>query len=122
MIATALEAALAFNLVCTGTSRTGPLGLVMPEAGGEPVEIVYRVDFDARTWCSGACEATERLDAVFEGVIVLRDRQYPAGSDVIMMSPATGRFTHTRIEWNTATLISGTCARAPFTGFPAGPA
>lgn len=117
MIATALEAALAFNLVCAGWVRTGPLGLVMPEAGGDPIEIVYRVDLDAGLWCSDACETTERLDTVFEGVIVLRDRHYPAGSSTIMVTPATGRFTDTRVEWNSATLISGTCRVAPFTGF-----
>lgn len=117
MIATALEAVLAFNLVCSGTVRTGPLGLVMPEAGGDPIEITYRVDLDARLWCSGPCDATERLDTVFEGVIVLRDQHYPAGSNTIMITPSTGRFSDTRVEWNSATLISGTCVRAPFTGF-----
>jgi hypothetical protein len=117
MIATALEAALAFNLVCSGTVRTGPLGLVMPEAGGEPVAITYRVDLEARLWCSDACETTERLDSVFEGVIVLRDLHYPAGSSVIMVNPATGRFSDTRVEWNRATLTSGACEVAPFTGF-----
>lgn len=117
MIATALEAALAFNLVCSGMVRTGPLGLVMPEAGGEPIEIIYRVDLDAGLWCSDACTGTERLDTVFEGVIVLRDLHYPAGSSTIMVNPATGRFSDTRVEWSRATLISGTCERAPFTGF-----
>jgi|GEM_PF-5912866 len=117
MIAAALEAALAFNLVCSGMARTGPLGLVMPEAGGDPVAITYRVDLDARLWCSGACETVERLDSVFEGVIVLRDRHYPAGSSVIMVNPATGRFTDTSVEWTRATLISGACEVAPFGGF-----
>lgn len=117
MIATALEAALAFNLVCSGTVRTGPLGLAMPEAGGTPMEITYRVDLDAGLWCSGACEMVEPLNSVFGGVIVLRDLHHPAGSSVIMVTPATARFTDTRIEGNTATLASGACRVAPFTGF-----
>ena len=117
MIAQVLEAALAFNLVCSGMTRTGPLGLAMPEADGDPVEIVYRMDLDARLWCSGACEATERLDSIVDGTIVLRDLHYPAGSSVIMVMPALGRFTDTRVEWSNATLISGACRRAPFTGF-----
>lgn len=117
MIAQGLAAALAFNLVCDGMTRTGPLGLAMPEADGDPVEIVYRVDLDARLWCSGACETTERLDSVVQGIIVLRDRHYPAGSSVIMIMPAVGRFTDTRVEWSNATLISGSCRVAPFTGF-----
>jgi hypothetical protein len=117
MIATALGAALAFNLVCSGTVRTGPLGLVMPEAGGDPIAVTYRLDLDAGLWCSDACETTERLDSVFEGVMVLRDRHYPAGSSTIMVSAATGRFSDTRVEWSRATLVSGTCRVAPFTGF-----
>ena len=34
-----------------------------------------------------------------------------------MVTPATGRFSDTRVEWNSATLTSGACQRAPFTGF-----
>jgi len=118
MIATALEAAIAFNLICSGTVRTGPIGFAMPEESGDPIEITYRVDLDARLWCSDACPGTEPLDSVFEGVIVLRDLQYPAGSHVIMVTPATGRFTDTHIVNTTATLRSGACRAAPFTGFP----
>jgi hypothetical protein len=117
MIAAALQLALAFNLVCSGTMRSGPLGLVLPERDGEPFSITYRIDLEARLWCSDACEATEALAAVFEGQIVLRQLHYPAGSSVIIFDPATGRFSDTRIEGNTATLRSGSCEPAPFTGF-----
>jgi hypothetical protein len=122
MIAIALEVALAFDLVCSGTVRTGPVGLAMPEASGDPIELTYRVDVDGRMWCSDACDETERLDSVFEGVIVLRDRHLATGSSVIMISPADGRFSDTRIDagidGNIATLASGVCRVAPFTGFP----
>ena len=50
MIAAALQVAAAFNLVCTGTARTGPLGLALPEAGGTPFAITYRIDLDGNSW------------------------------------------------------------------------
>jgi hypothetical protein len=118
MIAIALEVALAFDLVCSGMVRTGPVGLAMPESSGDPIELTYRIDVDGRMWCSNDCEETERLDSVIEGVILLRDRHLATGSSVIMISPAEGRFSDIRIDGNIATLTSGTCSVAPFTGFP----
>lgn len=116
MLAAALQLAAAFNLVCSGTIRSGPLGLALPEQGGEPVEITYRIDLESRSWCSDVCATTEPL-AVSGGQIVLRERYRAAGSSVVIFVPATGRFTDTLIEGDTAILRSGTCAPAPFTGF-----
>lgn len=118
MIAAALQTIAAFNLACAGTMRSGPLGLALPEGEGEPFTIVYRIDLDAGRWCSGECDATEPLAAVASGEIVLREQHHPAGSSVVRFIPGTGRFTDTVIAGNTATLRSGTCEIAPFTGFP----
>lgn len=118
MIAPALHLAVVFDLVCSGTQRTGPIGLALPEADGEPVSVTYRIDLDSRSWCSDDCAARETVSSVFEGVIVLRDEHDTGGSNVVMVTPATGRFTDTRIEGDSATLTSGTCAPARFSGFP----
>lgn len=118
MLATALQVIAAFDLVCSGTMRSGPVGLALPEQDGEPFTIVYRIDLDARRWCSDACAETESLDSVFEGQILLRDRHDPESSSVVTIIPALRRFTDTLIEGDTATLRSGTCQPAPFTGFP----
>ena len=117
MLAAALQLVAAFNLVCSGTLRSGPLGQALPEQGGEPFTITYRIDLEGRYWCSGACEATEPVAAVIGGQIVLREQHHPAGSNVIIVTPVTGRFTDTLIDGNTATLRSGSCEPAPFTGF-----
>ena len=117
MIAAALQAIAAFNLACSGTMRSGPLGLALPEEEGEPFTIVYRIDLDAGRWCSGACNMIEPIAAVAGGEIVLRDRHDPAGSSVVRFLPGPGRFTDTLIMGDTATLRSGTCEPAPFTGF-----
>jgi hypothetical protein len=117
MIAAALQVAAAFNLVCTGTARTGPLGLALPEAGGAPFAITYRIDLDGNSWCSDACDATEPLVSASAEEIVLRETHDPAGSRVIRFLPGTRRFTDTLIAGNTATLRSGVCEAEAFTGF-----
>ena len=118
MISAAVQLSLAFNLICTGTMRTGPIGLALPEQDGEPFTITYRIDVDGRRWCSDECAEVESLDSIFEGQIVLRDRHDDDGSDVVTIFPAARRFTDTEIQGNTAILRSGTCEPEPFTGFP----
>ena len=118
MIAAALQVIAAFNLVCSGTIRSGPVGLALPEPDGEPFSITYRIDLDARRWCSDACDTVESLNAVAEGQIVLRDLHVPEGSSVITVFPAQGRFTDTLIQGDHATLRSGACRPEPFAGFP----
>jgi hypothetical protein len=118
MLAVPLQIAAAFNLICSGTMRSGPVGLALPEQDGEPFTITYRIDLDARRWCSDACASVEPLASIVEGQILLRDQHAGEGSEVITIIPALRRFTDTAIEGNTATLRSGRCEPAPFTGFP----
>ena len=114
----AAQIAIAFNLICSGTMRTGPIGLALPEQDGEPFTVTYRIDLEARRWCTDACEDTEPLALVFEGLILLRDQHDDEGSSTVTIFPAQRHFTDTVIVGNTATLRSGTCQPAPFTGFP----
>jgi hypothetical protein len=118
MIATALQVIAAFNLVCSGTMRSGPVGLALPEQDGEPFSITYRIDVDGRRWCSDDCGEVEPLATIAEGQILLRDQHDPDGSNVVTIFPALGRFTDTSVLGNVATLRSGTCDPEPFTGFP----
>ena len=118
MLAAILPVVAAFDLVCSGTMRTGPVGLALPEQDGEPFTITYRIDLDARRWCSDDCADTEPLGTIFEGQILLRDQHDADGSSVVTIIPATRRFTDTAIQGNVATLRSGTCVPAPFSGFP----
>lgn len=118
MIGAALQAAVAFNMICTGMLRTGPIGMALPEETGEPFTVEYRIDLDARRWCADDCADSEALASVTDGVIVLRERYDEDGSSVIMLHPRSGRFSDTLIEGNNATLRSGICAPAEFSGFP----
>lgn len=114
----ALQAALAFNLVCTGTERAGPLGMALPESGSVPWEVSYRIDLDLRRWCSDACAETEAVGDILFARILLRDRHGPEGSHVITFNPATGRLTDTLNHNDRMVLRHATCSRADFTGFP----
>jgi hypothetical protein len=118
LLAIALQAALAFNLVCTGTERAGPLGLAIPESAATPFEISYRIDLDLRRWCSDACAETEAVGDVVLARILLRDRHSPEGSHVITFDPATGRLTDTLNHNDRMVLRHATCSRADFSGFP----
>lgn len=118
LLVAALQAALAFNLVCTGTERAGPLGFAVPESAATPFEISYRIDLDLRRWCSDACAGTEELGGVVLARIMLRDRHSPEGSHVIIFDPATGRLTDTLNHNDRMVLRHATCTRADFTGFP----
>jgi hypothetical protein len=118
VIALALQTLAAFNLVCTGTMRTGPVGLALPEAGGEPFAITYRVDLASRQWCSDECAETQALALVTDTEFLLREDHRADGSHVIIVGRQLGLFADTFITGNTATLRSGRCEQAPFTGFP----
>jgi len=118
LLPAALQAALAFNLACTGTERAGPLGLALPDSAATPFEISYRIDMDLRRWCSDACAETEALGGVVLARILLRDRHSPEGSHVIIFDPATGRLTDTLNHGDRMVLRHATCTRADFTGFP----
>ena len=118
LLTATLQAALAFNLVCTGTERAGPLGFAVPESAATPFEISYRIDLDLRRWCSDACAETEEVGEVVLAQILLRDRHSPEGSHVITFDPATGRLTDTLNHNDRMVLRNASCARADFTGFP----
>ncbi|HYD14536.1 MAG TPA: hypothetical protein VEC11_16945 [Allosphingosinicella sp.] len=117
LLSAALQAALAFNLVCTGTERAGPLGLALPESEARPWEISYRIDLDLRRWCSDACAETEAVGGIVLARILLRDRHDPEGSHVITFDPATGRLTDTLNHRDRMVLRQASCTRAAFTGF-----
>lgn len=118
MIFQALQLAVAFNLVCAGTVRTGPIGLALPEEVGEPIEVTYRIDLGARLWCRGDCANVESIGETAEGHAVLRDSHVESGGHFIMVALPAGIFADTEIVDTTATLRSGRCRREAFGGFP----
>ena len=117
-VTTALQAALAFNLACSGTERAGPLGLSLPDGPATRFEISDRIDLDPGRWCSDACDRTERIGGVLSTHILLRDSRSARGRHVIDFDPATGRLADTLTDGDRQVLRHGTCTRQPFLGFP----
>jgi hypothetical protein len=117
-VAAIVQAALAFNLACTGIEQTGPLGLIPSDRTPATFAITYRIDLDLRLWCSDACERTESVASVVVGHILLRDRTVPSGRHVIDFEPATGRLTDTLTDGDRQVLRHATCTREDFSGFP----
>lgn len=116
----AAQAAMAFNLVCSGTSaiRDGKDG----EVKAAPYHAVLRVDLPRRRYCLDACRETFPLVAVTPGQIVLQDGPIFGGTIHHTVDRKTGRYALHVITnlgprgfENTST---GTCERAPFAGFP----
>lgn len=118
MIFQALQLAAAFNLVCAGTVRTGPIGIALPEEAGDPIEVTYRIDLGARLWCRGDCIIVEPIGETAESYAVLRDSHVESGGHFIMVALPAGFFADTEIVDTTATLRSGRCRREAFGGFP----
>lgn len=118
LLAAALQAALAFNLACTGTERAGPLGLALPESAATPFEAHYRIDLDQRRWCSDACAETEAVGDIVLARILLRDFHDAQGSHVIIFDPASGVLTDTLNHNDHMVLRRATCRREAFGGFP----
>lgn len=120
MLAFALQAVAAFNLVCTGTSRSGPFpGGDLSQPGGEPFTITYRVDLEQGRYCAGECITTEAIAEVTDTEITfhrvpITDR----GGSRILVNRETGRYVHIEVVKDDATVYQGDCQRAPFTGFP----
>jgi hypothetical protein len=118
MIAQALQLAAAFNLVCAGTVRTGPIGIALPESVGDPIDETYRIDLGARLWCRGDCTRVEPLGELTQSYAVLRDSHEESGGHFIMVELPSGIFADTEIVDSEATLRSGRCRRTSFGGFP----
>ena len=125
MIALALQTAATFNLVCSGM-------LHLDEARGSglpgsyaPFSVVLRVDIQRQLWCADDCQTLRALSRLTQSRIVFEalenrdrstlttvDRESGAFSDQTLRRArgAAGRdFVETR---------TGTCERAPFSGFP----
>jgi len=122
MIATALQVAAAFNLVCTGTYRASEEGsaaaLTRP---GEPFTTIFRIDLNRGRWCAGDCAMTYRLADVTDTMITLQAERDATASVPLILSTLnreTGQYFSTLHMGKTLALRNAQCAVAPFGGFP----
>ena len=112
-----LQAALAFNLICTGTAV-----MQHSHGGSESREDLQeiRVDLQSRRFCLDTCERTVPIASISDGEIVFQDETSETGLMRIYrrVFRERGAF-YAYIKLDAAILTTeGRCDPAPFTGFP----
>lgn len=115
MIALALQAAAAFNLLCTGAT------LENQQPTGEPMEVVLRVDLNAMRFCFDDCGSTIAIARLTDTEILFQDEpmeQWPGARILRRVNRESGEY-FAQIGTSAISVGShGRCNPAPFTGFP----
>jgi hypothetical protein len=122
--AAAASPAQKFDLVCVGSTQVTSL----QDKHEEPFNTTYRVDLDAKKWCSGGCGAIHDIYSVQPAVLQL---EAPVRTDTVteykidesFISRETGQLQAfysvgrgaNIMMWNTKAM----CQKQPFSGFPA---
>lgn len=111
MFVLALQAAAAFNVVCTGTLTLN--GMERPD------ETVLRVDLESRRFCFADCGRVEPIERVTDAEIVFQDVSLPATGGRVLrrFDRATGDYLLSSVAGAVDIQVRGRCVEAPFTGF-----
>lgn len=119
--ALALQVATAFDLVCTGTISEVPRALSAPLIDRGRFHIVYRIDLEQRLYCTGECVSTQAIQSVTGSEIRFWSAGYRAAlpRGVKSVDRDTGQYRDVLLSGTQALHSNGSCAPAPFTGFPA---
>jgi hypothetical protein len=123
MWAAGTAAALAFNLICTGTRTTHSFG----RDESEQYQIVYRIDLGQKRYCEDDCKGLFDIVEVAPRTITLEskgERARPGGDySLTLVSRETGEHYGVASSGRVPNWVyvkwAGRCERQPFTGFPA---
>ena len=122
MYALLLAAAASFDLVCQGTETTGMMGggLALKDQKQAPFAEEYRIDLDAKRWCSGACSTTAIINDVSETRIRFELDKIPDFSmdTIAEVNREDGQYMYRKRAGDFVVLRLGQCEPAPFRGFP----
>ena len=121
----AAAAAMQFNLVCTG-EQSHVLKIFGPRQGVSQIQTTYRVDLAKNRFCKDSCDQTQELAKVSETRIIFELEEAPNKEDwndyIEFVNRENGDWrSRRRVSLGAETsvfFVEGTCARAPFTGFP----
>ncbi len=116
MIASPVAAADQFDLVCKGQYKE------RPNSGWKPVEVRYRIDIPAKSWCFESCRSAQQIQSIEGGKLVLfrpdpADRR--SGYATHEIDRVSGNYSRTQNRgigsfWEE----EGHCEPADFSGFP----
>lgn len=119
----AVAAAAAFNLVCSGTVTTES---VFDGKTSKPYEYTYRIDLNAKKYCTDECIGLRDIADIQPMQITLSETKVDTPREhhwsYMRIDRGTGahkgvsasgvRASRMILEWN------GTCEKSEFTGFP----
>ncbi|UZK70776.1 hypothetical protein OKW76_07070 [Sphingomonas sp. S1-29] len=117
-----LQAALAFNLICSGTLTEGLMGKE------RPVSIEFRVDLKLKRYCAQACPETFDIAAFDDRMILFVNSDNEGEKLIRYVNRESGKYYAERTyRLRNATKPTDPikdvskleCKRAPFSGFPA---
>jgi len=126
-----LQAALVFNLVCSGTFTSGQMMRMASET--RQVQVTFRVDLERGRWCSGTCETTVPLHSVSDSQIIFRqlgdilrpptpESPSDTSDEITVVNRENGQMTDRERYWRGDSfhyrMTVGSCERAAFSGFP----
>jgi hypothetical protein len=98
-----------FDLVCEGVNQRQ-----------EAETIRYRIDLSAKRWCYDKCEETSDMKSASASELVLEDGFARPGIErMTKINRETGSVVFAYRGANLRLSFVGTCAPAPFSGFPA---
>jgi hypothetical protein len=112
--ASPVYAADQFDLVCTGKVEST---ISRPE----PISRRYHVDLAAKRWCYNECTVRPIVE-VNNTQIVFRDTKAAYEGDPTVSLDYVDRTTAKWVFFSAYEQGEGTCAPAPFSGFPSAPA
>lgn len=110
--------AATFNLVCTGNETTGRMSSNRATDEKTSFTEVYRVDLLNNRWCSDVCRDTKAIKLVDDTHINLQSGSYAGVESFLTISRETGDYFYMFRTNSAFRTRSGSCERAPFTGFP----
>lgn len=122
MTSVALAAAMAFNLVCTGTTYIGSGMDALKKENRSPYSETFRIDLGAERWCSGKCVTTSRIYRFSQTRIMLKleqDDRIGLESFISLNREDGSIVDRTKASEEFIIMNTGKCERAAFTGFPA---
>lgn len=123
MLTWATAAVAAFNLVCSGTVTSE----MSSQKKSEPYTYTYRINLNAGLYCAGPCKAQGKIHEIQPTRLILADvrtdtskERYietnsidrETGAHFILISSEMPLLPNSLKKW------TGSCEKAPFTGFP----
>lgn len=111
MLAVALQAVAAFNLVCSSV-------VTLDGHEARQSQIIIRVDLNTNRFCVGQCLEVFPITSVSPTEVIFEQWERDRESFIRRVDRTSGRYYSEHHVISRIAIASGVCERVPFTGFP----